>query len=132
MLKVIGVRFPNEYHKGEGTGKTYYYGTNIEGIKKGDALIVPVGDNFQYAVAYASKYYGTQVAKDRVTRYVVDRINTENYKRLLEHVEKLAEIKEKMEERKRAWQEANMYELIATKDADMRKLLTEYKAMGEI
>lgn len=119
MENIVLVEFPTSY-------KEYAFRNDIEGIKAGDKVVVDTANGFVVA-----DVTGVDVASNKASKYVVQKIDTEAHEKRLEKANKLKELKAKMEDRRKKLQEIEIYQILAKEDDEMAALLAEYGKIQE-
>jgi hypothetical protein len=118
MSKVVTVRF-NSGHGG------YDFKTDIEDLKVGDKVVVHSLNSYEVATVTRLK-----ASSSIAHKYVVQKIDAEAHQQRLAKEAKLKEVKEKMEERRKQLQEAEIYRILAKEDESMAALLKEYEELA--
>ena len=122
MLKTVKVEYPNY------GSKTYNFLTDISDIKKGDMVVVETTTGSLSIVNVIEVEEGiTYPAK----RWIVDKIYLDAHKLRIAKTKQLAEVKKKLDAKKKELQDIAICEMLAEKDPEFREILAEYKALTE-
>jgi hypothetical protein len=119
--KVVAVKHQNNHN-------VYYFFTDMEDLKVGDTVVVDTRYGFQIGEVVSFVEYTPPV---NVTKWVVDKVNVEAHNRRLEREKKLNEIRKKLDARRKQLEEMAVYSLLAQGDAEMARLLKEYKEVSD-
>jgi len=127
MYQVVQVKFPeNTYNKG------YSYFTDIEGLKVGDPVVVYVhGTTRGFKVAEVSKVRGlSRAERDKAGKFIVQKINVEEYEANVKKHELVLEIRNKLREAKETAEEMLIYQSLANTNPEIKELLTELRGIA--
>lgn len=109
----------------DGNGKGYAFKNDIEGLAIGD--IVVVDTRFGVSIAYVQEF----VVESKVaTKFIIQKVDLEAHTERLEKEKKLAEMKAKMEARRKELQELEVYQVLAKGDPVMAKMLAGYAELN--
>ena len=120
MIKLfkVGVQF-------EGTPyKTYYYNSLIE-LNENDIVVVQARDSIALG-----RVVETSIESDLAIKFVVCKVDYEEFEKTLEKVAKQKELESKLEKRFSEVNKMDLYEKLAQKDEVMKSLLEELKAIN--
>lgn len=115
---IVVVEFDSGY-------KHYDFKNDIAGLVVGDKVVVDASPGISVATVVGFK----DVSK-AATKYIIQKVDLDTHKARLEKDKKLAEIKAKMEKRRKELQEIEIYQILAKEDSDMAKLLEEFTALN--
>ena len=110
-------------------GRTYYFANYILDLNPGDSCVV-VTDNHDMTVAVVAEIIHEN--NEPMSREVVCKIDTTDYKARVEARKKAAELKQKMQERAKKLQDIAIYKMLAEKDDEMAQLLADYTNLGSV
>jgi hypothetical protein len=122
MVKVASVKYldNNSY------GQSYDFFTDIEDLKIGDTVVV----DSKYGLGLAKVelvMQQPQCTKDN--KWVVQKVDLTAHEARLVKAQKLADIKRKMESRRKKLEEKAIYKMMAETDPEMAALLAEYEGV---
>lgn len=119
-MRIVKVKF-NGYGY-----KEYNFKCDIPDIKVGDMVIV---DSSGYQVV---KVVSVDENSDYpATKWVVAKVDMSHHLAKIEKDKKIAEVKKKLNAKKKELQDIAIYEMLAEKDPEFREILAEYKALTE-
>lgn len=123
MKKYVSVQFyPNSSN--DNYTKTYQFLTDIDNLALGDAVVVDTQKGL--TIAYVVGYDELSKINDNNIKWVVQKIDLEKYNSILVREEKIKELKQKMEVRRKKLEEIQIFEILAKEDPDMKLLLDEF------
>lgn len=113
----------------EGNGSPYSYFTGKDELQEDDHAIVKVKDTFKIVRVVKTKGLDAR-AINLASKWIVQKIDEENYK-LRELKETLAnEIRNKLEARRKEYEEMMIYKKLAQDDPEINKLLQDLEALS--
>jgi predicted GTPase len=104
--------------------KSYDFFTDIEDLKAGDTVVVDTQNGLQLAkvdMVYTEKTPG------RATKWVVAKVDLSAHEARLEREKKAAELRKKLEARRKKLEEIAVYRMLAEQDPEMAEILKEYE-----
>jgi hypothetical protein len=126
MKKVVLVQFEAWLKIGEDSlhNKDYAYFTNIEDLNVLDKVVVCVQGELK--ITTVSKVFGIEEYKGRKAHsWIVDRVDVDAFQKEQEKQEKVQEIRNRINARKKQVEEMTVLKLLAQEDDEMKGLLTE-------
>lgn len=111
------VRFKNKY----GDSKEYAYNTSLEGLERGDLVVVEAADWYQ--VATFERYGKSDMAR----KFIVTKIDIEELEENKLRTLEKEDLKKQIELRIKEIEEMNRLEQYAKQDEELSKLLKQYK-----
>ncbi len=131
--KVAVATFPNQSQYASSYGKEYNFVTDLEGLVKGDKIVVDTVNGIQIAefIKYDSLGFGEE-GKKMPVKWVVQKIDLEGHNQRVEAAAKVQKLKAMMEAKRKKAQELEIYEILAKNDPDMAKLVEEFKSLQEV
>lgn len=125
MMKVVSVKF-----KSNGStvynSREYYYKTFFD-VEAGDQVVVDTSTvGLNIAMIYNPEVTDPTLQK-KATKYLVQPIDMEKYKEVIEKEKELCNLKKAMDARVKSLQETAMYEMLAKEDEELADLLITYK-----
>lgn len=125
MMKVVTVKF-----KSPGSSiynsKEYYYKTFFD-VEAGDMVVVDTSTVGLNIAMVSNVNIEDPVQQKKATKYLVQRIDTDRYNKVIEKEKELAAIRHAMDVRVKSLQETALYELLAKDDEELANLLIAYK-----
>lgn len=114
--------------------KEYAYKTDLD-LEVGDLVVVPV-DNVNsplgFTVATVSQVEGiTPYRAKKATKYIVSKVDLEEYDKLVEQEKIVQEIKNQLHKRKEEAQEMMIYQSLAQTDPEIKALLVRLSEYDE-
>ena len=124
--KVAGISFL----EGSNAGLVYYYALYDDTIEIDDIVVVNTGHH-GLAIAKVVEIEPYNVGKNHVRcgREIISRVDFSAYNERCEKAKKMAELKKEMDAKVQQLQNQAIYELMAEKDPELKKMLDEYKAL---
>lgn len=119
MNKFVNVTFDTN-----NSGKLYAFRNDIEDLAIGDKVVVDTQYGFGIATV---KELHEHLSLG--TKFIVQKIDTDAHKKRLAKVERLAELKAKMEARRKEVEELEVFRFIAKEDMNMAILLAELEGL---
>ncbi len=101
----------------------YHYLTNIENLKEGDLVVVHARNDF--ALAHFVSY--CDFNETEKTKWIIQKVDLSAHYDRIARKEKIKLIKEKLEEERKRTEEIQIYEILAEKNPEIKKLLNELK-----
>jgi len=124
---LIGVTFRNGER--DVTSKEYTFKSYITDLTVGDAVVVDTVNGM--CVAYVTNLKAKAPGKGDVVKEVVDLIDMLPFIARRNRVEKMKELKSKMDERIKELQDVAIYEMLAEKDPSLRSMLSDFNTLKE-
>ena len=118
MVKTVYVVFND-------SGKEYAYKANFPVEVEDFVVVAPRGDYTVVQVVRVSDKVNPKAAA-----WLVDKVHTENYEKLLKDEERKKEIREQLDEAKKKMDELLVYQMLADSNPAMKELLDELKNLG--
>lgn len=116
-MNYVSVKFEDyEY------AKAYSFLNDIEGLAVGDKVVADTTRGLQ--VGTISKISDTPINK--ATKYLVQKVDLEKHEARKAKAKQQAELKKKMEARRKQLQENEIYRILAKEDEEMAKMLEEF------
>jgi hypothetical protein len=116
MLKTATVKYKTTYQE-------YDFITDID-LKKGDWVVTDSSNGYTVAEVIAIKELTT-----KSKRWIVCKIDVTAHKAKMQKEQEISKIRAKLETRRKALQDIEVYNILAQKDEEMAKLLEEYNSM---
>ena len=126
-MKIVSVKFRPSGSKVY-TSQPYYYKTFFD-VEVGDLVIVDTSTNGVQIAMVDDANVTDPVGQSKATKYLVQRVDREEYDKRVEHELKLTEVKLKMSMKLKEFQELAIYELAADMNPEIAELLKEYKEL---
>lgn len=133
MTEYVGVNFLNY---GAAGGNVYFYKTDIEGIKEGDLVVLPVRnynldfDGYALGVVVSTDIIDPESLK-KVTKWVAAKVDVSAHEARVLRDKKREAIKLRMQSVKKRLEDRAIFEMLAEKSDEMKKLLKELEELGE-
>ena len=121
-MVTVQVKFVNGYGY-----KEYNFKCDVPDIKVGDMVVVESSNGLSVAKVTKIDPENTYSA----TKWVVSKVYMEEYTARVEKEKKLAEVKKRLNAKKKELQDIAIYEMLAEKDPEFREILAEYKSLTE-
>jgi len=121
-MKIAVVRFPNQY----GQSKKYEFKTDIE-LQVGDKVVCDTAMGYTVADVVEIKE-DSSIAK----KWIVSKIDLTAHLIRLEKEKKLAEIKAKLDRKRKEIEEMQILQLLAERDSEFAVLLEEYIELQKV
>lgn len=128
MYNVVEVEFCKSDRDYQNPKKYSYY-SDID-LKAGDICVVQVRDNEYYTVKVVGARGLSRAARDRATKWIVCKVDTDAYIKSLKSKELILEIKNKLRERKEQAEEMLIYQQLASTDPEIKALLEELRILA--
>jgi uncharacterized protein (DUF1919 family) len=103
--------------------KPYDFKTDLD-LKEGDLVVCDTARGYN-----VGQVVGIKESSKSATKWIVCKVDLEAHQKRLEHEKKLAEIKAKMEQRRKKLESLQIYRMLAQEDPEMAKLLKEYEEL---
>jgi len=130
MKKVAIVTFPDTDRFANSFGKEYNFVTEVEGLEKGDTVVVDTTHGLRICqfVRYDSLGFGETGVKTP-TRWLVQKVDLEAHTKRIEAAAKIEKLKVMMETERKKAQELEIYEILAKQNPAMAALLEQFKEL---
>jgi len=124
-FKVARVNFLN----GVNTTKEYTFALFDENVSIGDIVVCDTayGFNLGRVVSINNK---NETNSNKVTKEIVCRVDMSNFQQRKENRERIAKLKNMMEQRIKELQDITLFEMMAKKDDKLKGMLDEYKVLA--
>lgn len=117
-----------KFEKGNAFAKHYNYLTDIEGLERGDLIVVHARNEF--CLAYFVEY--KEVNETENTKWIIQKVDLEGHNNRIANAKRIKDLKAKLEEERRKTEELQIYEILAIKNPNIKELLDELKAIQGI
>jgi len=118
VKQIVIVQFDSGY-------KQYDFKSDIEGLQVNDKVVVDTAMGYSVGTVVGFK----DVSK-AATKWVIQKVDLDGHTTRLEKEKKMAELKLKMEKRRKELQEIEIYQILAKEDEGMAELLKEYQGLN--
>lgn len=123
----VSVRFSNDEKAGR--DREYTYLTDLD-LQEGDICVVRVGE--EYKVVHVKQVKGLNFAQQsQASKWIVDKVNIEQYKVRMEKQMLAQEIRNKLRARREEYEELMIYQKLAAGDTEINALLQQLETLGE-
>lgn len=118
MIKTVKVKFAESYNN-----KSYDFLCDIDDIEIGDYVVTDSANGLGVAKVQEIN----DGVSSKATKFIVQKIDMEKHNIRLEQQKRVATLRQKLEDRRKALQEMHVYQLLAKEDPEMALLLKEYE-----
>lgn len=118
-MKFVKVQFMDSYPH-----KHYAYKTTLD-LECGDIVVVEARSTFGLA-----KVVQVSGFESKATKFVVCKVDLDEFNKNKAVAKRIEEIKVKLEERKKAFEERKLWELLAASDLEAERLLDELSKLN--
>lgn len=120
QTRIATVQFINSYSAGYNT-RVYDFKTDIEELQEGDIVVVDTANGLSVA-----EVVGFKEKSHMATKWVIQKVDVEAHEERLARIERIEELKKKMEKRRKQLHDVEVYQQLAASDDQMAALLAEY------